>query len=64
MDLFARGKKRGRLDSSEMMDVLDEIELDSEQMEKIWVEEEGGDTEDRIGRCRRLSRIRRPSGLG
>jgi len=36
MDLFARGKKRGRLDSSEMMEVLDEIELDSEQMEKIY----------------------------
>ena len=31
MDLFARGKKRGRLDSAEMMDVLD-----SEQMEKIY----------------------------
>ncbi len=36
MDLFARGKKRGRLDSSEMVEVLDEIELDSEQMEKIY----------------------------
>ena len=36
MDLFARGKKRGRLDSAEMMDVLDEIDLDSEQMEKIY----------------------------
>ena len=36
MDLFARGKKRGRLDSSEMMEVLDEIELDSDQMEKIY----------------------------
>ena len=36
MDLFYRGKKRGRLDSSEMMEVLDEIELDSEQMEKIY----------------------------
>ena len=36
MDLFARGKKRGRLESAEMMDVLDEIELDSEQMEKIY----------------------------
>ncbi|MBD5168564.1 MAG: RNA polymerase sigma factor RpoD [Oscillibacter sp.] len=36
MDLFARGKKRGRLDSSEMMEVLDEVELDSEQMEKIY----------------------------
>jgi len=36
MDLFARGKKRGRLDSAEMMDVLDEVELDSEQMEKIY----------------------------
>jgi len=36
MDLFARGKKRGRLDSSEMMEVLDSIELDSDQMEKIY----------------------------
>ena len=36
MDLFARGKKRGRLDSAEMMDVLDEIDLDSDQMEKIY----------------------------
>ncbi len=36
MDLFARGKKRGRLDSSEMMEVLDEIDLDNDQMEKIY----------------------------
>jgi len=36
MDLFARGKKRGRLESAEMMDVLDEVELDSDQMEKIY----------------------------
>jgi len=36
MDLFARGKKRGRLDSTEMMDVLDEIDLDSGQMERIY----------------------------
>ncbi|MCI9505831.1 MAG: RNA polymerase sigma factor RpoD [Oscillospiraceae bacterium] len=36
MDLFARGKKRGRLDSTEMMEVLDEIDLDSSQMEKIY----------------------------
>ena len=36
MDLFARGKKRGRLDSSEMVEVLDEIELDSDQMEKLY----------------------------
>ncbi len=36
MDLFARGKKRGRLESNEMMEVLDEIDLDSEQMEKIY----------------------------
>ena len=36
MDLIARGKKRGRLESNEMMEVLDEIDLDSEQMEKIY----------------------------
>ena len=36
MDLFARGKKKGRLDSAEMMEVLDKIDLDSDQMEKIY----------------------------
>jgi len=36
MDLFARGKKRGRLDSTEMMEVLDDVDLDSDQMEKIY----------------------------
>ncbi len=36
MDLFARGKKKGRLDSAEMMDVLDDLNLDSDQMEKIY----------------------------
>ena len=35
MDLFARGKKRGRLDSAEMM-LLDEFDLDNEQMEKVY----------------------------
>ena len=36
MDLFARGKKRGKLDSSEMMEVLDDMDLDSDQMEQIY----------------------------
>ncbi len=35
MDLFARGKKRGKLDSAEMM-LLDEFDLDNEQMEKVY----------------------------
>ena len=35
MDLFARGKKRGKLDSAEMM-LLDEFEFDNEQMEKLY----------------------------
>ena len=35
MDLFARGKKRGKLDSAEMM-MLDEFDLDNDQMEKIY----------------------------
>ena len=35
MDLFARGKKRGKLESAEMM-MLDEFDLDNEQMEKIY----------------------------
>ena len=36
MDLFARGKKRGKVDSTEMMEVLDELDLDSDQMEYIY----------------------------
>ena len=36
MDLFARGKKRGKLDSGEMMDVLDDLDLDSDQMEQVY----------------------------
>ena len=36
MDLFARSKKRGKVDATEMMEVLDEIDLDSDQMEKIY----------------------------
>ena len=36
MDFFARGKKRGKVDSTEMMEVLDDIDLDSEQMEHIY----------------------------
>ena len=36
MDLFARGKKQGRLESGQMMEVLDEVDLDSDQMEKIY----------------------------
>ena len=35
MDLLARGKKRGKLDSAEMM-ILDEFDLDNEQMEKLY----------------------------
>ena len=36
MDLFARGKKRGKLDSGEMMEVLDDIDLDSDHMEQVY----------------------------
>ncbi len=36
MDLFARGKKKGRLDPAEVGEVLDDLELDSDQMEKIY----------------------------
>ncbi len=36
MDLFARGKKRGKVDSTEMMEVLDELDLDGDQMEHIY----------------------------
>ena len=35
-DLIERGKKKGSLSASELMDVLEEIDLESEQMDKIY----------------------------
>ncbi|MCI8477052.1 MAG: RNA polymerase sigma factor RpoD [Oscillospiraceae bacterium] len=35
-DLIERGKKKGKLSSSELMDVLEEMDLESEQMDKIY----------------------------
>lgn len=35
-DLIDRGKKKGSLSASELMDVLEELDLESEQMDKIY----------------------------
>ncbi len=35
-DLFVKGKKKGKLDSSELSEVLDEMDLDSDQMDRIY----------------------------
>ena len=35
-ELLDRGKKKGKLSASEMMDVLDELNLESEQMDKLY----------------------------
>ena len=35
-DLLNRGKKKGRLDASEVSEVLDEMDLESEQMDRIY----------------------------
>lgn len=35
-DLIERGKKKGSLSAAELMDVLEEIDLESEQMDKIY----------------------------
>jgi len=35
-DLLIKGKKKGRLDSSELSDVLDEMDLESDQMDLIY----------------------------
>ncbi len=35
-DLFAKGKKKGKLDAGELSDVLDELDLESEQMDSIY----------------------------
>ena len=35
-ELLDRGKKKGKLSSSELMDVLEELDLESEQLDKIY----------------------------
>lgn len=35
-DLLDKGKKKGKLSASEMMEVLDELNLESDQMDKIY----------------------------
>ena len=35
-ELIERGKKKGNLSSSELMDVLENMDLESEQMDKIY----------------------------
>ena len=35
-ELIERGKKNGKLSSSELMDVLENLDLESEQMDKIY----------------------------
>ena len=35
-DLFVKGKKKGKLDSAELSEVLDAMDLDSEQMDHIY----------------------------
>ena len=35
-ELFSRGKKRGKLESAELSEVLDELDLDSDQMDSIY----------------------------
>ena len=35
-DLFVKGKNKGKLDASELSEVLEEIDLDTEQMDRIY----------------------------
>ncbi len=35
-DLFIKGKKKGKLESSDLSEVLDEMDLDTEQMDRIY----------------------------
>ena len=35
-ELFVKGKKKGRLDSGELSEVLDEMDLDGDQMDSIY----------------------------
>ena len=35
-ELLAQGKKKGRLDSSELMEAVDDLNLESEQMDQLY----------------------------
>ena len=35
-ELLAKGKKKGKLDSSELMDAVDDLNLESEQMDQLY----------------------------
>ena len=35
-ELLIKGKKKGRLDSSDLSDVLDEMDLEGDQMDKVY----------------------------
>ena len=35
-DLFVKGRKKGKLESSDLSEVLDELDLDTEQMDRIY----------------------------
>ena len=35
-DLLAKGKKKGKLDSGELMETLDDLNLESEQMDQVY----------------------------
>ena len=35
-ELLAKGKKRGKLESSELMDAVDDLNLESEQMDQLY----------------------------
>lgn len=54
-ELIERGKKKGNLSAAELMDVLEDMDLESEQMDKIYdtLENLGIDTvgEDYIPSC-------------
>lgn len=36
LDLLNKGRKKGKLDSSDLVEVLDDLDLDSEQMDKVY----------------------------
>ena len=35
-ELLARGKKKGKLDSADLMDAVDDLNLESDQMDQLY----------------------------
>ena len=50
-ELLARGKKKGKLDSADLMDAVDDLNLESDQMDQLYDSPGGAEHRHQRRRC-------------